>query len=418
MISLLKKFNLNLIFVIISFSSLFLYTLSYKFWSTYNYIFFIFSLIVFLNIILKNNKIELNRNITLIYIFFIIILSIPILYSNFYYAKGILNQYIFIFISVTICLAFIKIRKNENLFHIRKIDFNIFFDKIINYSLFILLFFYLLCILYLNFFHYHIFNIFYYTTGNQTHYVGPTSWQFKSNYDFYLQGLSIFDFKKQEVGNSLFFFFAILIVSNLKKFFKYFLFIFILVFLSLSVRQILVSGIVFSFLFYLSYLIHKNKKNTLFILIIIFILLCLTILRYFNDYLNLQNLSSNDPRVSILSNTIHTLKDNSFGWGFQSYQNLYNTSSESDVVSVLLNFGVIFGSIFYLIHFILMFNYIKFFYYISKFDRFIFIFFGLFLFSGIGEDNMFRLTHWIITGLFLGSYYYNKKIYEKNIKKI
>ena len=42
----------------------------------------------------------------------------------------------------------------------------------------------------------------------------------------------------------------------------------------------------------------------------------------------------------------------------------------------------------------------------------------VFIFSGIGEDNMFRLTHWIATGLFLTSYFFNKNKNDEISKKI
>lgn len=421
MIKKLQLYDINLLYVILAFLSLFFYTLFYHYWSNYNYLFLSVSFFIFLNYLIKNRGIEIFRPILLIYVFFIIILSLPLLYSNSYYARGVTNQYFFIFISFTVCLIYLTIKinkKSEFYFIERKFSFNIIFDKIVFFTLLAVFVFYLLCIVYLNIFHYPIINIFFYIEGDNKILVFPFSWQFKSNYDFYLQGLDFFDFKKQEIGNSMFFFFSLLIVSKINKYLKFLIGIIVFLLLCVSIRQLILSAVVFYFLFYFSSLIHNKKTNILIILIALFVFLALIILRYFDTYLDINSLSNNDPRVSILNNTVSALKNNVLGGGFQSYQHLFMTSSESDVVSILLNFGIIFGSIFYAIHLILLFNFVNFYKNVNVFDKFIFIYFGLFIFSGIGEDNMFRLTHWIATGLFLTSYFFNKNKNEEISKKI
>ena len=414
MIKKLQLYDINLLYVILAFLSLFFYTLFYNYWSNYNYLFLSVSFFIFLNYLTKNKGIEIFRPILLIYLFFIIIFSLPLLYSNFYYARGVINQYFFIFISFTVCLIYLTIKiDNKSEFY-----FNTIFDKILFSTLLAVFVFYLLCILYLNIFHYPIINIFYYIEGNSKILVLPFSWQFKSNYDFYLQGLNLFDFKKQEIGNSMFFFFSLLIVSKINKYLKFLIGIIVFLLLCVSIRQLILSAVVFYFLFYFSSLIHNRKTNTLIILIASFTFLALIILRYFDAYLDINSLSNNDPRVSILNNTVYALKNNVLGGGFQSYQYLFMTSTESDVVSILLNFGIILGTIFYAIHLILLFNFVNIYKNVNMFDKFIFIYFGLFIFSGIGEDNMFRLTHWIITGLFFTSYFFNKNKNEEISKKI
>ncbi len=131
---------------------------------------------------------------------------------------------------------------------------------------------------------------------------------------------------------------------------------------------------------------------------------------------------SADHRVFAYLNTFDIVRKNPLGLGLGGYHvYTYNNEEalsakfaylthgkvaiapESDIVLVFGSLGLLLGLIFYSVHLWVFYQLWRKYPRFSDVDRFFSFLFFIFLFSGLSQDSMFRLPHWILFGFALGA---------------